>query len=544
MPYLTTFDIETILKYLLVDKYAYCNSKKKLEDIFSSNILVSFLNESIEKDIFLGNWYCPDLYVRTLDHLYKEKMITQKKWDINRIKMFFDNHLQLLLNLIIKKHIKFTDILNIYPDNVISDKLMSHIKLIFEDNSQMFRPNKIKMTISLLDIMVVYNIPINFSTISDKVIITILSSYFISKNNDNDVFLFLINMLKNYCDNKVFIHNDISYWFQKFFKSNVFYENYEKMNKNTIIQFGKYIIKENDTTPNYIREYDDFIGFVLEKQKYTQPEFMSKFITLMVIIQNIIVSTMDYYDINYKEFLAFTTSEDLEKLHFKTLISLDLVDDPAKYVPKIYTAFLGASLRDGISVSTLKKKFSEYHQVNQEIPVTLKVCLKIVLHAVQDLETVTNDQLDLLIFMLQNDLISQQELNNSIIQSFRRYTNNDYISSKLYGLDENVINILIQIFPDALEETLSKQTSIFSDRIKKITELTSKNDLSSKLILLTNLKRINVCDEKECKICTKNDVDSYYKKCGHTICTECSEMVNCCPWCKQMSECNKLYVSN
>ena len=76
---------------------------------------------------------------------------------------------------------------------------------------------------------------------------------------------------------------------------------------------------------------------------------------------------------------------------------------------------------------------------------TLIVCLKLILQSLNLYSTISDDKIDLLIYMLKNNLITQTELND-IPKLFSKYVNYDYISSKLIGLDHEIVKTMLKLF--------------------------------------------------------------------------------------------------
>lgn len=535
MSYFTQNETKEILEGLFNNKYTYCDNPYNIKRVFSCIQFVSVLFTLIEKDIIQNKPFSKELYVMVLEYLFKEKVLSSKSWSRTgtEIKILIDTDIYFCFLLLSAKIINITEITDCYDDCAISYKIMSHINKIVVTN-----PMKIPSLHFIFDLMVIYSIPVNFKDMECCDISYVLSSYFADTKNITN---FLLNVLQHDISADVFDDLVSSEIFGNFFNSQKFYEKFEFLPDKVISNFGKYIVKTNRFS--LCNSYNKFVEKIQENCDYLSNNFISKFVVLLQVVQNKIVNQYDFNSIDYSLLLINTTKEDLEKLNFKTLLTLDLIKNN-KYIPKIYDAFMIISSRDIVDVSLLRDKIESYEYNRDTNAVDhLHILIKMIIFDVKK-DKISSDKIDLLFFALNKCKFNQEEL-NELTNIFTQYHDENYIATKLIGVEDNELKIATKIFPKTLQSVLRQHVKLFDDKIKKITEISEKDgDIEQQIELLSSLKKINDSESRECKICTIKEINSYYRTCGHTICSDCAERTNGkCPNCNTYSTVNRLFFN-
>ena len=531
MPYITSSEINEIVRNLMDDKYTYCASSTNTQQILSNTALTSFLLSSIERDIEQNKHFVPNLYLLVVSTLLQEKILTTKNWKrtSKEIKIMFDTNVGYCVTLIANKILPFSEFMVCYSDLVLSEKIMAYIK-----NTLTIIPTRSKLICNILEIMVVYDIPVNFEKFTGAEAISVLTSYYINCSLPNELFT---NILKNYVSPMVFIDEFIGSSIERFWTSDNFYKEFENMHDNTIKQFANYITKSSRYYSN-LRSVERLLEYADENDKNTRT-FVSKFMILLPIIQKYVIS--DPLGINdyYSPILQLATVDELKKLHLNTIIAFDLANCYINDDDGICEILNFVTERDHIDIAFLRNKFSEYE--HETVPISLLFMIRIILLTTKH-DKITNDKIDLLFFFLEQAVYSTEEIND-LIKIYSQCNNDSYIASKLIGLDNEIAIVASKIFPNVVKKVLKNEVDMFNSKIKQISELTENATTEDQLTLLNNLKKINESDLHTCKICTIRQINTYYKQCGHTICLECSSRVSMqCPFCKGYSDVAKLFI--
>lgn len=541
--HLTSFEINDIAKELYIDKYNFCNNKNNIDRIFSSDILVCLLYELIEKDRLNKKKICESLYVCLLSHLLlRKKIINKSNWnkDDDILKILFNKDIFLCMDLINQDMITFLELYEVCnndPD-IFSDKIMEQI------NSQNDTPNisyeKLSAIIDVMTNMIQNNIPIKLNILNEKKCVEIIG-YYLSKvqYKSSEFAKFFLNIFTYGVP--ICIYDDILIYssINTYFNSDTFLDHFITFDKNSLNEFKKYLY--HNTTNN--NEFNNFTKKIIRKSKQFNPLFMSKYIDLLIICQDLIIKYYDA-DINYINTLKYSRLEDLSKLSFDLILSLDLCLTN-QFGSKIFDLIVEVLKNNKININLVNKKLSEYkNDYTEDYSKYYITCLThIIKHTQFDSVLLSDDKIDLLLYMIKNRL-----LDNDIIESLTNYNisniNMDYIASKnvIVCSDDYVVMILLKIFPNLLKYSLHKQILTFNQITKKLDMLIKKSDQIDQITLLKTLTKLNNSELSECKICYDNDISVFYKECGHTVCGKCASFIgNKCPHCSTISKYSKLF---
>lgn len=99
---------------------------------------------------------------------------------------------------------------------------------------------------------------------------------------------------------------------------------------------------------------------------------------------------------------------------------------------------------------------------------------------------------------------------------------------------EKIILAIPAILELMIEEKLKNTTKKHFENISKI---------SKKRTIECLYVEYDEQDKTKCKICLENQVDSVYSECGHTLCSNCSDNIIICPYCRKSSGVMKLHFS-
>lgn len=499
------------IQSLMRNKYEFCKSKKNLNIVFSSIELVAFLHESIKIDILYDdNKEYNKLYLKTLDHLYEKNIINNLDWKPFEIGLIFENNISLFVTLLIIKKMDFNIIANIYIKSYISYILMKYLSTeqIFIDK--------------LLCVMIKYDIPIIFTDCSLEKTILLISEYlnYVDKLQNQNIAtknLFCNNIFENEFPYELFSCLEIKNLTKNFYISNLFFDRFEFMHDNTIIDFGHFLLDQSIFNLFDIF-YLNFIKFIFLNKKNENTNYMIKLINLLKIIQNEIIKYN--MEICYTDLFNYISSDEISKLNFKTLISLNLIDSE-----NFFDALIKSSKRDGIDIDILKQKYQKNY-----ICTTIKSFIKYAIDNVIYLENITDNYIDILLIALQENLYTDDDF-DAISKMFKKYKNYDYIFHKIFNMDDNIIKKIIYIFPDGYNNVLTKNIELFNNNVFEVNELINKNNLIENITLLKKIKQMCTSDNTECKICINNNINCCLD-CGHTLCMDCANKINLCPWCK------------
>lgn len=544
-----------LIQMIFEDKYACMADDTIKTEIFKSIELKSLMLSLVSTDIQLGKDYDMSVYSTILFNLIQLNVLNSKSWKRTdrEIKLLFEYSPKFALHLVENKIMAFSEIINSVGEKEISRLLslvcvcsingiknFNNFNIIADIYTTNVTNTNAEKTYPLYEIqlMLTYNIPLILSDCTFKDIRTIIRNY-----PENEIFsinYLLANILKNTVSIEIFNNNSTKTIIDEFFSSDEFFKDFYKLNETTIMAYAENMAN-NLTDPNNSdswSKYEVFLEYSIAKYTYVNQMFSSKFITLLLVIQDQII--YDEYHMSmckqyYSTLLKFSDSKEIKKLKFNTILTLDF-EISEFFDNDIFEILYETGFRDGLDLKNLRD-FT--HKKNNKIGHILVSVLKKLLF---EPTTKNKKNINLLFFLLDKVYFSEEEFLN-LKTYFAEFEKDDVLLLKLTYFDSKLLKKVLKVFPNSLKTAFIINFDKFNENIACVKDYDSNSSLENDLVVLNTLQKINNCNKFVCAICSVNFIECNYS-CGHTICTECkNRSTKKCPFCNLESEAKILFFS-